>query len=224
MTNNFSSFNKNIHRTLSGLNDDSNPIEYFINEENKVGIFMIGPDPNWGGSMYTDVMNDLFNTFVNKGINVMRFSFLKYPISINDKYIKYIQQSSICFEEFLKTMLDVKYIIVLGYSFGSLMALQLILRRIEIMSFICIAPPILTYDFLPCIMQKMTQGCMIYGTNDLLVPSKSIESYVKCLKANKINTKLINIDGADHYFKNTDTNNYREQLISNILGYIEKLS
>lgn len=190
----------NINRTFSGFNDDPNPIEFFTNEESEFGVFLIPPDPNWEGNMYVPVIDELFNEIIKSNINVMRFSFIKYPIGVNDKYVKYIQQSSICFEEFLKTMPHVKCIIVVGYSFGALMALQLMLRRIEIMSFICISPPVLTYDFLPCLVPKNVKGAMIYGTSDTLIPEKILESYINCLILQKMQITSMPIAGADHYF------------------------
>lgn len=214
-------FNKKIHRILSGLNDDQNPIEFFnsTDEQSDVGVFMISPDPNWEGNMYTPVIDEIFNQLVEEDINVMRFSFIKYPTSLNDKYVKYIQQSSICFEEFLKRMPNVKYIIVLGYSFGSLMALQLTLRRIEVMGFICIAPPLLNYDFLPCLTQRNTNGVVIYGTFDPLVPEKVVETYVQCMKSQKMNTTLVPIQGANHYF--TNKINLLTKEVLNYINYIK---
>jgi alpha/beta superfamily hydrolase len=193
--------NANIHRTFSGLNDDPNPIEYFLEEDSELGVFLVPPDPNWDGNMHTPVVDDLFKTIINHKVNAMRFSFVKYPINnTNDKYVKYIQQASVCFEEFLKIMPHVKYIMVIGYSFGSLIAMQLALRRVEIIAFIAIAPPLLTYDFLPCLVEKNMNGAVIYGTNDTLVPEQALLYYINFLTLNKMKITPLSIVDCGHYF------------------------
>ncbi len=206
-----STINVNIHRTFSGLNDDPNPIEYFLEEDSDLGVFIVPPDPNWDGNMYTPVVDDIFQKMINNKINVMRFSFVKYPINnTNDKYVKYIQQASVCFEEFLKIMSHVNYIMVVGYSFGSLIAMQLALRRVEIIAFIAIAPPLLTYDFLPCLIEKNMNGGVIYGTHDALVPEQALLHYINFLTLNKMKITPLPLSDCGHYF--TDKTNEVSQL------------
>ena len=60
-----------------------------------------------------------------------------------------------------------------GFSFGSLIAMQLLMRRPEINRFIAISPQPNVYDFSflsPC----PTSGLVVYGKKDELVP---VEQY-----------------------------------------------
>ena len=73
---------------------------------------------------------------------------------------------------------------VSGFSFGSLIAMQLLMRRPEINRFIAISPQPNVYDFSflsPC----PTSGLMIYGKKDELVPVEHINELDKRLSAQK---------------------------------------
>ena len=65
-----------------------------------------------------------------------------------------------------------------GFSFGSLIAMQLLMRRPEINRFIAISPQPNVYDFSflsPC----PTSGLMVYGKKDELVPNEYIKDLDK---------------------------------------------
>ena len=73
---------------------------------------------------------------------------------------------------------------VSGFSFGSLIAMQLLMSRPEINRFIIISPQPNVYDFSflsPC----PTSGLMIYGKKDELVPIEYINELNKRLSSQK---------------------------------------
>jgi alpha/beta superfamily hydrolase len=89
---------------------------------------------------------------------------------------------------------------VAGYSFGSYVGMQLLMRRPEMCGFVSISPPASHYDFgflAPC----PCNGLMLHGADDELVPEGSVRKLVE-----KLNTqKGIAIDyrvmpGAGHIF------------------------
>ena len=108
---------------------------------------------------------------------------------------------------------------VSGFSFGSLIAMQLLMRRPEINRFIAISPQPNVYDFSflsPC----PTSGLMIYGKNDELVPEEHINELNKRLSAQKgIDVNFQSINDANHFFSKSS-----EVLIKNIDKYIKKES
>jgi pimeloyl-ACP methyl ester carboxylesterase len=62
---------------------------------------------------------------------------------------------------------------IAGVSFGTWIAMQLLMRRPEIDGFICVAPPANLYDYsflAPC----PSSGLMVNGDKDRVVPSASI--------------------------------------------------
>ena len=108
---------------------------------------------------------------------------------------------------------------VSGFSFGSLIAMQLLMRRPEINRFIAISPQPNVYDFSflsPC----PSSGLMIYGKKDELVPSEHVLELDKRLRAQKgIKVDFQALNDANHFFsKNEDV------LVKNLDKYIKKES
>ena len=93
---------------------------------------------------------------------------------------------------------------VSGFSFGSLIAMQLLMRRPEINRFIAISPQPNAYDFSflsPC----PTSGLMVYGKKDELVPSEYINELDQRLSAQKgIKVEFKSIPEANHFFSKTE--------------------
>src|SRR5262249_33426567 len=89
---------------------------------------------------------------------------------------------------------------VAGFSFGSWIGMQLLMRRPEIDSFISIAPPanMLDFSFLaPC----PTTGMIITGEADEIVPEASVQKLTHKFSSQrgiKIDYRVI--AGADHFF------------------------
>ena len=106
---------------------------------------------------------------------------------------------------------------IAGFSFGSLIAMQLLMRRPEINRFIAISPQPNVYDFSflsPC----PTSGLMIYGKKDELVPIENISELDKRLKSQKgIKVEFDLINEANHFFTNAD-----KSLTKSLSKYIKK--
>jgi len=90
---------------------------------------------------------------------------------------------------------------VSGFSFGSLICMQLIMRRPEVNKFVVISPQPNVYDFTflaPCPIS----GLVVYGKNDELVPEESILELKKRLSLQKnIDVKFNSIINANHFYK-----------------------
>ena len=106
---------------------------------------------------------------------------------------------------------------IAGFSFGSLIAMQLLMRRPEINRFIAISPQPNVYDFSflsPC----PTSGLIVYGKKDELVPYENVNDLNKRLNSQKgINIDFSTLNDANHFFTNSDKDFY--QVISK---YIKK--
>ena len=104
-----------------------------------------------------------------------------------------------------------------GFSFGSLIAMQLLMRRPEINRFIAISPQPNVYDFSflsPC----PTSGMVVYGKKDELVPLEYITELDKRLSAQKgIKVEFHAVTDANHFFSKTDN-----VLIKSLDKYIKK--
>ena len=108
---------------------------------------------------------------------------------------------------------------VAGFSFGSLISMQLLMRRPEINRFISISPQPNVYDFSflsPC----PTSGLMVYGKKDELVPIDHINELNKRLSSQKgIKVDFQSVPDANHFFTKSE-NNLRKVLDK----YIQKES
>jgi len=106
---------------------------------------------------------------------------------------------------------------VSGFSFGSLIAMQLLMRRPEINRFIAISPQPNVYDFSflsPC----PTSGLIVCGKQDELVPSEYTLDLDKRLSAQKgIKVEFQTITGANHFFSKNE-----EALVKSLNKYIKK--
>ena len=106
---------------------------------------------------------------------------------------------------------------VSGFSFGSLICMQLIMRRPEVNRFIAIAPQPNVYDFTflaPC----PTSGKIISAEKDELVSKSSMDDLKNRLKNQKgIEVIFYEIKNSNHFFKNKE-----EELKKEINKYIEE--
>jgi hypothetical protein len=90
---------------------------------------------------------------------------------------------------------------ITGFSFGTWIAMQLLMRRPEVDSFICIAPPANLYDFsflAPC----PSSGLLINGDKDKVVPTASVaDMSVKTKVQRGIKLEHQVVPGANHFFQ-----------------------
>jgi alpha/beta superfamily hydrolase len=182
-----------IHKQESYEKSDSNK-----EKPRTKNVLLIPPDPHWNGDMYMPFINDLFTAIDKEQMSVMRFSFNKSPI-VNENYTKYVIQASLCLEYFIHETSFLSDFFVVGYSFGSLIALLLALRRPEIVTFIMVSPPILHYDFFASISTLRMNGLCLYGAKDEIVPESAIEQFTSYLKTKMIYLDSMQIQGANHY-------------------------
>ena len=94
---------------------------------------------------------------------------------------------------------------VVGFSFGSWIGMQILMRRPEVTGFVAISPPANTYDFsflAPC----PTSGQVVYSDTDELVTRESIEELDRRIKSQKgITVGFSKIKNANHFFKNRES-------------------
>ena len=92
--------------------------------------------------------------------------------------------------------------IVIAFSFGALIGMQLLMRRPEIRGFISVAPPANMYDFsflAPC----PASGIFLQGTADTVVQPNSVQKLVDKLRTQKhITIHHEEIPRANHFFEN----------------------
>lgn len=188
------------------------------NEERDSPIAIIlHPHPLHGGTMNNKVAYNAFHSLSELGFSVLRFNF------------RGVGKSDGVFDHGVGELVDAAAILdwlqlqcpgysscwVVGFSFGSWIALQLLMRRPEINGFIAISPPAASYDFnflSPC----PAQGIIIQGTADKIVKEETAyELYEKLAKQRNSNVEYVSINGANHFF-----DDQKEELSEAIKDYV----
>ena len=169
--------------------------------------------------MNNKVVVDTFHTFMDNDFSVCRVNFRGVGKSDGefDNGQGELADAAAALDWLERENFDNSQCWVSGFSFGSLIAMQLLMRRPEINRFIAISPQPNVYDFSflpPC----PTSGMVVYGKKDELVPVEYITELDKRLSAQKgIKVEFNAITDANHFFSKTDN-----ILIKSLDKYIKK--
>jgi len=179
---------------------------------------ILHPHPQFGGTMNNQVVYSLYYTFAQRGFSVLRFNFRGVGRSQGfwDGGPGELADAASALDWLQTVKPDAKYCWIAGVSFGTWIAMQLLMRRPEVDGFICVAPPSNLYDFsflAPC----PSSGLMVNGDKDRVVPSNSVAELTGKLKTQrgiKIDHEVI--PGANHFFEDKT-----EDLESVVGGYLD---
>jgi hypothetical protein len=162
---------------------------------------------------------DMFGTFMDNDFSVCRVNFRGVGRSDGefDNGQGELADAAAALDWLEKENFDNSQCWISGFSFGSLIAMQLLMRRPEINRFIAVSPQPNVYDFSflsPC----PTSGLLIYGKKDELVPRLYIDELKNRLSSQKgIKAEFCGIHEANHFFSKSG-----EDLIKEINKYIKK--
>ncbi len=103
---------------------------------------VLQPHPQYGGTMNNKIVVDIFNTFKENNFSVCRFNFRGVGRSDGefDNGQGELADAAAALDWLERENLDNSQCWVSGFSFGSLIAMQLLMRRPEINRFISISP------------------------------------------------------------------------------------
>lgn len=160
------------------------------------------PHPRFGGTMNNKVVYNIFHALARSGFAVLRFNFRGVGKSQGtfDNGEGELADSAAALDWLQTYHPSASQTWVSGFSFGAWIAMQLLMRRPEITSFVSVAPPANVYDFAflaPC----PASGLIVHGDQDQVVPQESVKKLVDRLS----NQRGIAIDyrivkKADHFF------------------------
>lgn len=171
--------------------------------ENAPIALILHGHPRAGGSMQDRVTVLQAMLFERFGFAVLRFNFRGIGRSqgVFDNGIGELSDAASALDHLQSINPNAEQCWVAGYSFGSWIGLQLLMRRPEIDGFIAVSPPANHYDlsFLaPC----PASGLVVYGTRDSVAPAADVERAVSKIRTQKnIKVDHTPVDGADHFFR-----------------------
>lgn len=163
---------------------------------------ILHPNPLQGGTMNNRVTVSLYNAFVENGFSTIRFNFRGVGRSEGDydKGEGELTDTAAVLDWIQSINQGSREIWIAGFSFGSLIGMQLLMRRPEISGFISVCPPANIYDFsflAPC----PVSGMIINGQNDIICPTENVDKLVEKLNSQRgISIDYRVIPDCDHSF------------------------
>ena len=183
--------------------------KYFKSNRKRAPLALIlHPHPQYGGTMNNKIVFDIFQNFFKNEFSVCRINFRGVGRSDGafDNGQGELSDAAAALDWIEKENLNHSQCWISGFSFGSLIAMQLLMRRPEVNRFIAISPQPNVYDFSflsPC----PTSGLIVYGKNDELVPLEHINSLNRRLSTQKgIKVDFKGIEEANHFFSKKEKN------------------
>ena len=157
--------------------------KYFNSQKQGSPIALVlHPHPEYGGTMNNRIVYETYNCFYKNGFSVIRINFrgVEKSDGVFDDGQGELSDAAAALDWIEKENPGFGQCWVSGFSFGSLICMQLIMRRPEVSKFIAISPQPNLYDFTflaPCPIS----GLITYGSNDELVEADSILNLKKKL-------------------------------------------
>jgi len=179
---------------------------------------VLAPHPQYGGTMNNRIVHETYNCFYKNRFSVIRINFrgVEKSDGVFDNGQGELSDAAAALDWIEKENPGYGQCWVSGFSFGSLICMQLIMRRPEVNKFIVISPQPNVYDFTflaPCPIS----GLVMYGKNDELVQVESLLNLKKRLSLQKnIDVKFEQISNANHFFKNKE-----KELTNSMSSYIK---
>ncbi|MGL9718317.1 MAG: alpha/beta hydrolase [Wolbachia sp.] len=183
-------------------------------------VLILHHHPQYGGNMDSKMINSIYTSFVNNNFSALKINFRGVGKSTGtfDKGIGELTDAAVAIDWLQEHNPSNIPIWVAGFSFGAWVAMQLTMRRPEIVGFIALSLPVTKYDFSflsPC----PVPGLIIQSSHDTI----SEESDVT-----ELATRLINSAKSDYmeYHIIDNTNHFlrgKEEEVAKIMDNYIKL-
>ncbi len=164
---------------------------------------VLHPHPLFGGTMNNRACYELYNIFARRGFSVLRFNFRGVGRSQGeyDQGQGELADAATALDYLQQLNPNAPFAWVAGFSFGSWIGMQLLMRRPEIAGFIAASASANLYDFTflaPC----PSSGVVLHGSEDRICPPDETRIMVdrtRTQKGRKVEFQII--PGADHFFE-----------------------
>lgn len=200
-------------------------------DKNAPIALVLHPHPLYGGTMNNKVVYNTYQAFMRRGFSVLRFNFRGVERSQGtfDNGIGELSDAATALDWLQIQNPNASACWISGFSFGSWIAMQLLMRRPEIEGFVAISPPASMYDFSflsPC----PASGLVLMGDKDDVVTEDSVTKLVHKLTGQKnVHIDYNLITGADHYYRNhmdqfnKSLDDYIDARLNGQTGLVEKV-
>lgn len=165
---------------------------------------VLHPHPLHGGTMNNKIVYKTYKKFVECGFTTLRINFRGVGKSEGrfDNGEGELMDATSALNWLHDQNMEATEFWIAGFSFGSWIALQAVMRRPELENYILIAPPVTNNDFnfiVPC----ASAGLIIQGEKDEITKeSDSAKLAEKLAARNEAEITYKMIEDADHFFQN----------------------
>ena len=172
-------------------------------QKNAPIAMILHPHPQFHGTMNHQIVYQCYYAFAHRGFSVLRFNFRGVGRSQGyfDNGPGELSDAASALDWLQLQNPDSPVCWIAGVSFGTWIAMQLLMRRPEIDGFICVAPPANLYDYsflAPC----PSSGLMVNGDKDRVVPSQSVADLAAKTKVQKgVKISHVVVPDANHFFQ-----------------------
>ncbi len=186
-------------------------------KKNAPAAIILHPHPLHGGTMNNKVAYNLYHAFARNGFSVVRFNFRGVGRSQGkyDDGIGELSDAASVLDWLQIQNPNASSYWMGGFSFGSWIGMQLLMRRPEIDGFIAVSPPVGNFDFnflSPC----PAHGLILQGDQDSVVSVDNVSRLSEKLgKQRNAGIDYRIILGADHFYRS-----HMDDLNSHIEDYI----
>ncbi len=170
--------------------------------DNKNLALLLHPHPQYDGNMHNKVVFTMYKAFKEQDFATLRFNFRGVGASEGsyDDGVGELIDSTSAIDWLVEHYPDFDRIWVAGFSFGAYMALQLMMRRLEVSKFISIGTPVTMFDIYFA-YPATVDGMFIHGEKDEIISLKKADKAIKKIVRSKDrDIKYEIIKDASHFF------------------------
>lgn len=173
-------------------------------KKNAPAALILHPHPLHGGTMNNKVVYRIYHAFARNGFSVFRFNFRGVGRSQGkyDSGSGELNDGAAALDWLQLQNPNASSFWMGGFSFGSWIGMQLLMRRPELEGFISVSPPAGKFDFSflsPC----PAHGLIIQGDQDSVVAETEVARLAERLSKQKnAGVTYHVISEADHFFRN----------------------
>jgi alpha/beta superfamily hydrolase len=164
---------------------------------------VLHPHPLYGGTMNNKVVYTIYQSFIRNNFSVLRMNFRGVGRSQGtfDNGNGELTDAATAMDWLQLQNPNASNFWIAGFSFGSWIGMQLLMRRPEIQGFVSVSPPVNKYDFSflsPC----PAPGLVVQGDQDSIVSEEGVASFIDKLgKQRNTEVEYKVVPGADHFFR-----------------------
>ncbi len=184
------------------------------NQAERVAL-VLHPHPLHGGTMHNKVVFRAAKALGESGFETMRFNFRGVGASTgkHDDGLGERDDARVALDYLLADQPQAKEVVIAGFSFGSIVGLNVGCADARVHRLIAIGVPA-RLGQLDCLFECDKPKLFVHGTEDVIAPLAPLEEFLTQLPADS-NLRFVKIPGASHFF-----DDHAQELMQTIKNFV----